>query len=164
MLPATYRYTLERDLETLLDSEPKHVVICGLNPSTADANRDDPTSRRTVAFARRERGTRLTLINAYAARTTKPSGLRKFEGPIGPLNDGTIVRLAKATDLLIAAWGKPPGKAAKKRAVEVLGMLREHGEVYRLGQATKEGHPPHPLYLPGDPDRTPLELHAARQE
>ena len=131
MLTATYRYTLERDLGTLLDSEPKHVVICGLNPSTAGANRYDPTSRRTIAFTRREGGTRLTLINVYAARSTKPSGLRKFDDPIGPLNDETIVRLAKTADLLIAAWGKPPGKAAEKRAAEVLEMLREHGDVYR---------------------------------
>jgi len=39
--------------------------------------------------------------------------------------------------------------------------LTAAGDVYRLGSATKDGHPPHPLYLPKNDTRTPLELHAA---
>ena len=74
--------------------------------------------------------------------------------------------MATAADLLIAAWGNPrgnpPGKAAEKRAAEVLATLREHGDVYRLGAAAKRVIRPTPLYLPGDPDRTRLELHATR--
>ena len=39
-----YRWTLERDLGNLLAPKAKQILVCGLNPSTADAERDDPTS------------------------------------------------------------------------------------------------------------------------
>lgn len=161
-MPApSYRWTLERNLGDLLAPEKKHVVLCGLNPSTADAESDDPTSRRVIGFARRERATRLTMVNLYAARTTDPKRLRHFDDPIGAANDETIADAARDADLIIAAWGKPPGKAGKARARRVLELLTAAGDVYRLGPTTREGHPPHPLYLPKSSTRTPLELHAA---
>ena len=157
----TYRWTLERNLGDLLAPVEKHVLVCGLNPSTANTERDDPTSRRVIGFARREHATRLTMINLYAARATDPKGLKDFDDPVGPANDDTIATAARKADLIIAAWGKPPGKAGEARAKRVLELLTAAGDVYRLGAATSEGHPPHPLYLPKSDTRTPLELHAA---
>ncbi|MCY4121765.1 MAG: DUF1643 domain-containing protein [Acidobacteria bacterium] len=156
----TYRWTLERHLGDLLAPEDKHVVLCGLNPSTADAERDDPTSRRVIGFARRERATRLTMVNLYAARTTDPRRLKDFKDPVGAANDQAISEAARRADLIIAAWGKPPGKAGEARARKVLELLTAAGDVYRLGPATKEGHPRHPLYLPASTAATPLQLHA----
>ena len=43
-----YRWTLERDLGDLLAPAPKHVLVCGLNPSTADAERDDPNRHKPI--------------------------------------------------------------------------------------------------------------------
>jgi len=156
----SYRWTLERDLGDLLAPEDKHVLVCGLNPSTADAEGDDPTSRRVTGFARRERATRLTMVNLYAARTTNPKGLKDFDDPVGAANDQVIAEAARGAHLIIAAWGKPPGKAGEARARKVLELLTAAGDVYRLGPATKEGHPPHPLYLPASTAATPLQLHA----
>ena len=158
----TYRWTLERDLGDLLAPEEKHVLVCGLNPSTADAERDDPTSRRVIGFGRRERATRLTMVNLYAARTTDPKGLKDFDDPVGAANDRVIAEAARRAGLIVAAWGKPPGKAGEARARRVLDLLTAANDVYRLGPATKEGHPPHPLYLPASEAATPLQLHAAR--
>ena len=158
-----YRWTLERDLGNLLAPAPKHVLVCGLNPSTAGAERDDPTSRRVIGFARREQATRLTMVNVYAARTTDPRRLKDFDDPVGAANDRVIAKAARGADLIIAAWGKPPGKAGEARARRVLELLTAAGDVYRLGPATKEGHPPHPLYLPASEAATPLQLHAARR-
>ena len=45
-----YRYTLSR---TWGDARPLAFVM--LNPSTADANVDDPTIRRCIGFAEREK-------------------------------------------------------------------------------------------------------------
>ena len=157
-----YRWTLERHLGDLLAPEDKHVVLCGLNPSTTDAERDDPTSRRVIGFARRERATRLTMVNLYAARTTDPRRLKDFDNPVGAANDQVISDAARRADLIIAAWGKPPGKAGEARARRVLDLLTAAGDVYRLGPATSEGHPRHPLYLPASETETPLQLHAAR--
>ncbi len=159
-----YRWTLERDLGDLLAPKEKHVLVCGLNPSTADAERDDPTSRRAIGFARREQATHLTMVNLYAARTTDPKGLKDFDDPVGAANDQAIADAAREADLVIAAWGKPPGKAGKARARQVLEMLRTEGDVYRIGPPTIEGHPRHPLYLPESAKRTPLELHAAKRK
>jgi len=159
----TYRWTLERDLGDLLAPEEKHVLVCGLNPSTADAERDDPTTRRVIGVARGGRATGLTMVNLYAARTTNPKGLKDFSDPVGAANDQVIAEAARGAHLIIAAWGKPPGKAGEARARRVLELLTAAGDVYRLGPATKEGHPRHPLYLPESDLRTPLELHAARR-
>ena len=155
-----YRWTLERDLGDLLAPAPKHVLVCGLNPSTADAEREDPTSRRVIGFARREQATRLTMVNVYAARTTDPKRLKDFDDPVGAANDRVIAEAARGADLIIAAWGRPPGKAGEARARRVLELLAAAGDVYRLGPATKDGHPPHPLYLPASEAATPLQLHA----
>ncbi|MCY4637919.1 MAG: DUF1643 domain-containing protein [Acidobacteria bacterium] len=119
-----YRWTLKRDLGDLLAPKEKHVLVGGLNPSTADAERDDPTSRRVIGFARREQATHLTMVNLYAARTTDPKGLKDFNDPVGTANDQAIADAAREADLVIAAWGKPPGKAGKARARQVLEMLR----------------------------------------
>ena len=126
----TYRWTLERDLGDLLAPEEKHVV------------------------------TRLTTVNLYAARTTDPKRLKDCDNPVGAANDETIAKAARRADLIIAAWGKPPGKAGEARARRVLELLTAGGDVYRIGPATKEGHPPHPLYLPASEAATPLQLHA----
>ena len=67
---ATYRWTLERDLESRFSTVARSILVCGLNPSTADAEREDPTSRRVIDFAIREGGTHLTMVNVYAARAT----------------------------------------------------------------------------------------------
>ena len=160
----SYRWTLERDVGDMLVPQEKHVLVCGLNPSTADAERDDPTSRRVIGFARREQATRLTMVNLYSARrTTDPRGLKDFDDPVGAANDQVISDAARRADLIIAAWGRPPGKAGEARARHVLDLLTAAGDVYRLGPATSEGHPRHPLYLPESGLRTPLELHAARR-
>ena len=129
----------------------------------ADAESDDPTSRRVIGFARREHATRLTMVNVYAARTTDPKRLKDFDDPVGAANDRTIAEAARDADLIIAAWGRPPGKAGEARAQRVLELLTAAGDVYRLGAATRDGHPPHPLYLPASEAATPLQLHAPRR-
>ena len=45
----------------------------------------------------------------------------------------------------------------------MLELLTAAGDVYRLGPATRDGHPPHPLYLPASEAATPLQLHAPRR-
>lgn len=45
----SYRYTLSRKWNS---ENPKTLLFCMLNPSTADANLDDPTIRRCIGFAK----------------------------------------------------------------------------------------------------------------
>ena len=136
------------------------VLFCLLNPSTADQTKDDPTIRRVIDFAGREGCDYLSVVNLYAARSTRPKALASFNDPIGPDNDSTIRTEVRQANLVIAAWGVLPTiPGARTRAEQVLAMLTVGQDVYRLGEPTKGGYPPHPLYLPKN---TPLRLHATQ--
>jgi hypothetical protein len=77
-----YRYTLER--VWALD-RPKCAFI-GLNPSTADESRLDPTLRRCVRFADSWGYGSFVMLNVFAFRTTQPLGLLLANDPVGPAN------------------------------------------------------------------------------
>jgi hypothetical protein len=134
-----YRYVLRRRW----GAEPRYVLWCALNPSTADAEQDDPTIRRELAFARAWGFQAFVKVNLFALRSTDPDVLRWHRDPIGPGNDAAIAQAAAGAALVVAAWGAFP--LARKRAEAVLPLLGP--EVWCLGR-TKDGAPRHPLYLP----------------
>jgi hypothetical protein len=57
-----------------------------LNPSTADAEVDDPTIRRCMSFAKREGYDGIEVLNLYGLRATKPKHLLDHPDPEGPQN------------------------------------------------------------------------------
>lgn len=138
-----YRYTLYREW-----GDGPMAMFVGLNPSTADAELDDPTIRRCVGFAHRFGCDSLGMLNLFAYRATNPRELTKVGDPVGPDNDRWLRDFGITAQIRIAAWGAFP---VGKRAVEVLEMLPQ---VLCLGK-TKSGAPRHPLYLRKD---APLQL------
>lgn len=77
------RYVLWRrwaDIGSNGSEEPLCFIM--LNPSTADANIDDPTIRRCVNFAKREGFPAISVINLTSVRSTKPRALLKMRGDI----------------------------------------------------------------------------------
>ena len=153
-----YRYTLERCLSPMPFFPQRRIMFCALNPSTATADKDDPTVRRMIGFAWRFAATEMRLVNLYAARSTDPSNLWRFYDPVGPLNDDHICQEAFEADVVIAAWGA--NLRAQERARRVLSLMRRYGHVYRLGDPTRAGCPRHPLYLPAELD---LQVHATEK-
>lgn len=135
---------------------------CGfimLNPSTADAERDDPTIRRCIGFAQREGCGGLIVLNLFAFRATKPIDLAKAADPVGPQADHFLLDLIQNVDgPLIAAWGSH--WIAGERAKDVTAMIGRH--CVCLGK-TKDGHPRHPLYVKGDAPLVPLLSHTEEQ-
>jgi len=125
------------------------VVMVGLNPSTADAHRDDPTIRRCMGFARSWGCRRLEVVNLFAWRATRPAALRQAPEPVGPDNDRVLENLAGSADLLVACWGVHGGWQGRGQAV-IDGL----GGTWQCLGRTRDGHPRHPLYLRAD---TPLE-------
>jgi hypothetical protein len=124
-----------------------------LNPSTADAYKEDPTVRRCINFAAREKCGSLTVVNLYALRSSKPEALHKAADPVGWANDITIRTECRGADLIVCAWGGFAGPVVD-RGDHVVRMLKGDGNtLHRLG-TTKAGHPLHPLYIHHD---TPLE-------
>lgn len=132
-----YRYTLTRTWDAAL---PK-VMFVGLNPSTADAEVDDPTVRRCVRFARDWGFGGLVLTNLFAYRSTDPQRLKTAADPVGPENDLAIRRACKSVTCVIVAWGVHGSLDNRDR--EVLAMLESP---HCLG-VTHSGAPRHPLYL-----------------
>ncbi len=146
-----YRYRLNRFLDPRTMST---VLFIMLNPSTADAENDDPTIRRCIGFAKRLGMGSLEVNNLYAFRATDPKDLFKAKEPIGPDNHRHISDCVLEADIIIAAWGTH-GKDAKVTSAVRDIVAKFEKKMFCLGK-TKEGHPKHPLYLKSDQELIPF--------
>ena len=142
-----YRYELRREW-----APGPTAVFVMLNPSSADAEIDDPTIRRLAGangFARHCGCGSLLVVNLYALRSADPAALWDADDPVGPDNDRHLWSAA-ATAMatggpLVGAWG---ANAKPERIAAVLaipGMDR-----LQALDVTKAGQPKHPLYLRAD--------------
>lgn len=144
-----FRYRLERLLET---GGGRTTTFIMLNPSTADADKDDPTIRRCLGFAERWGSVKLVVVNLFAYRATNPKELSSTPDPIGnPQNDSEILAAAEeAKDSggeIVCAWGTN-GKLAMRDVIVTRMLQRQGYETMCLALA--DGMPRHPLYLSGD--------------
>lgn len=143
-----YRYTLWRSIYLPLNGQPSRMInfIC-LNPSTADANKNDPTVKRLIARALMLGFHSLVVTNLFAWRATDPTELRQAKDPVGPENDAVLLATARNSDLVVCAWGGN-GKLFD-RDVQVTRMLQRAGialHALQISEVTLT--PAHPLYLP----------------
>lgn len=152
-----YRYALAR----AWGDTTKRCLFVMLNPSTADAEQDDPTIRRCIGFARDWGYGALDVCNLFAWRSTKPRGLLGVDDPIGPDNDQILVRVARNASLIVAAWGaNVTALKLDVRAQDVLALLAaiaKPREVHAIS-FTKDDEPAHPLMLPAS--LKPFPIHA----
>lgn len=140
----TYRYRLTR----IWDESLTTVVFILYNPSTADADKNDPTLRRCVGFAKDWGFGGLVLVNLFAFRSKQPKDLQKALNPIGPDNESYLKAELPAHAEVVCAWGLqggpiPPWIIANSKRVVHLGLC-------------KDGSPKHPLYLPATTKRTAI--------
>jgi len=138
-----YRYTLERKW-AFGDGDILWVM---LNPSTADAENDDPTITRCIGYSKAWGYNGLMVGNLYAYRTAIPAELWDAMENIDiarPENDEHLRRMAACAKLILCAWG---AHADHHRAVRTMHLLRGFGDLYCIG-TTKAGQPLHPLYKP----------------
>jgi hypothetical protein len=157
----TYRYLLTR----IWDIDLPVMTWVMLNPSTADALRDDPTitriTHRTNGFARRPGlgvgGIR--VVNLFALRATDPDALRTHPDPVGPLNDVFVRQAVAGASLVVCAWGA--GGVLRGRATTVTRRLTRVGARPHCLGVTSTGQPRHPLYLPGAAVLAPYEASEA---
>ncbi len=136
-----YRYRLWRRW-----NDGPTVAFLMLNPSTADAVRNDPTiercHRRAVAMGYGA----LEIVNIFAFRATAPKELKKAIDPVGPLNDQTLLDCVKRADMTICAWGSHGDH--RGRHTEVRTLLTQHQLDLHVLALTTKGQPKHPLYIP----------------
>jgi len=86
-----YRYALWRIWD---DSKP-YAMIVGLNPSTADETKNDPTISRCINFSKDWGYGGLCMANLFAFRATKPSVLMSSNDPVGSANDDWLKKLSR---------------------------------------------------------------------
>ena len=138
-----FRWTLERAW-----SDGPTVCWIMLNPSTADAEVDDPTIRAIVKHSDGWGFGRLVVVNLYPIRSSDPKAARRWavnewreDKSVSRLdhNFNIVVGEAKAAEKVMAAWGAAPWTATWVRAV-----TDAIPELYCLGR-TASGAPKHPL-------------------
>lgn len=147
-----YRYALGREWDQRL----KSAVWIMLNPSTADAEVDDPTVRRCIGFAKGWGCGSIAVYNLFALRTSDPSVLRaehQLGTDIVGRNDEFLGIADMALDrhdrngfpsLLVAAWGAHPWAGPRVRFV--MHSLFRGRPALCLGRTTN-GMPRHPLFV-----------------
>ena len=128
--------------------------MCGfimLNPSTADAETDDPTIRACGQFARRWGLGGFVVANLWPLRATDPADLKAagVEERCGPVEAdlAKIYSPIERYERFIVAWGAQPVPGIGERIHEVKTFARSVGrKLYCLGRCA-DGSPRHPLYV-----------------
>lgn len=149
-----YRYRLWRDW-----GDPNlRVTFVMLNPSTADAEHDDPTVRRCGALAAHWGFGALDVVNLFAWCATRPSRLTQV-GPrraVGSRNDRELGASVDRAARVVLAWGSHRAlkEAIERRAMVIRDVVLARGpaidparDIGHLGR-NQDGSPKHPLYLP----------------
>jgi len=154
-----YRYTLWREFYPIRAINPpllplegnqahNYLMVIGLNPSTADETKDDPTIRRCIDFAKRWGYGALCMTNLFAWRDTLPENMKAAPDPIGPENDEWLYKISVCAGGILAAWGKHG--AFLNRAARVREEMRQSCLTVHCLRFNKDGSPQHPLYVPAD--------------
>lgn len=143
-----YRYELSR----VFDETKPMIVFIGLNPSTADANIDDPTIKKCLNYAKNWWYGWFYMWNLFAYRATEPKNMMKVFDPIWKENDIYLKSIFEKGEKIICCWWEYG--TFQNRAQEV---LKNIPTPYYL-KLNKSGQPGHPLYLKWNLEPTLLNI------
>ncbi|WP_082167388.1 DUF1643 domain-containing protein [Methylobacterium aquaticum] len=138
-----YRYRLERVIEGALQAAPSIAWIM-VNPSTADAAKDDQTIKKVRGFSRLAGAGRIVVGNLFAFRSKDVRLLRDASDPIGPENDTHLRAIIQGSEIVVVAWGslgKLP-RSLRERWRDVVRIA--DGKTLMCIGIAKDGHPLHP--------------------
>ena len=142
-----WRYHLTRRWDAALPT----CTFVMLNPSTANGERDDPTIRACVRWARVLGCGSLEVVNLFAYRATDPKRLvgLALDDAVGRYNNGFIVRACAGAKVVVAAWGALSFATKDStfgfRALDVRRMLLDRGQELICLGVNADGSPKHPL-------------------
>lgn len=143
-----YRYCLTR----VWDSKKPILYFVMLNPSTADADEDDPTIKKCVGFAKHNKFGGIFVVNLFALRATEPREMFLWrEQAIGFENDEHILKIPRGATVC-CAWGTTAHMYAwsqeRIRGVKViLKSLGVRARCVNKSKTDKVEKPWHPLYV-----------------
>lgn len=160
--------TIDARRDAVLSEDGTYRTFVMLNPSTADAQVDDPTIHRCVGFARVRDIPGIRVVNLFAYRTTYPSALNLARrapslDATGPKNDTYIRRAFHLAGIhgtpVVVAWGAGTGlDPLTTRIRAIMTLAREEDVPLHCLGTTSNGNPKHPLArgLHRIPDDAPL--------
>lgn len=141
----TVRYALRKDGD-------RPLVVIGLNPSTANEAKADPTMTRVMGLAERNGFDGFVMLNLYPQRTTDPAGLdselndalhqenlRQIKEAVKDINEPTVL-LAFGNNIGLRLYLK----TCLRDIVTAMADKRPH--YVPVGTPTNWGNPRHPLY------------------
>jgi serine/threonine protein phosphatase 1 len=139
------------------------LVVLGLNPSTADDKKSDPTVTKVMGFAERAKNDGFMMINLYPLRATDPGNLPKeFNSEHHKANleaIDTALTDYPEIDVLVAFGGngiiRSYLKDCLKDIIAIIGKRKVNW--YKIGSLTQSGHPKHPSRAKYE-DLTPFDI------
>jgi len=132
----------------------KPLVVVGINPSTANADKPDRTMSRVMGFAERNGFDSFIMLNLYPQRTPRPAELHRTREET--LHRRNLEEIKSAlfglnSPSVLLAFGDNIGcrgylRDCLKDIVETISPLNPRW--LHVGSLTKKGNPRHPLYVP----------------
>lgn len=143
-----YRYTLSRDL---LNND-RQIAWLLLNPSTADAYKNDPTVARCCNYSVQSGFGKAVVINLFALRSTDPKMLKTYissgRDPVGEDNNNYIIQVANKSEAVVCAWGRHGDLLNRGRYVTKMLIDNNLSNKLHYLKILGDNTPGHPLYLP----------------
>lgn len=135
-----YRFAIWR----VWDDALPYVMFIGLNPSTADESKDDPTLTRCIRYAKSWGYGGICMANLFPFRVTVPKVMMLASDPIGAENDHWLLELSESSGLVVAAWGNTGRYMVRSDHVK---CLLPNLHCLKLNKSSEPGHP---LYQKAD--------------
>ncbi|MDL2300530.1 DUF1643 domain-containing protein [Clostridiaceae bacterium OttesenSCG-928-D20] len=150
----------------ILGTRCQSPLICiGINPSTAEPNRLDPTLQSVSRIAKSAGFDGFIMFNVYAQRATRPDDLdREIDERLHLENMRAfkyILSSFSKSPSIWAAWGTIIGKRPYlKECLKDMALIGDSFNARWLfaDKLLKNGHPHHPLYLRKDCLLSPFDI------
>lgn len=133
-----FRYQLTRIWDDTLP-----IAMCvGLNPSTANADTNDPTINKLIALMKHNGYGGFHMMNLFSLISSKPEALSNHPNPVDKADQYNF-NVVQVCDALIFCWGN--FKQAQHRAKK---YIQKYPDALCFGK-NANGSPKHPLFLKG---------------
>ena len=142
-MDGNYRYSLIREWDV---NNKKSVVFVLLNPSTADDEVEDQTTKVCIEFAKRWGYGSMRIVNLFAYRATDPKVLKQlkdYDKMVGKRNNQFLMNALTEANRIVVAWGEH-GKILNRYRDDALIELFSKFQLYCF-RIIANNQPKHPL-------------------
>lgn len=116
------------------------ILFIGLNPSVANAEKNDATTNKVISFAKRNGHGGVVLGNCFPCIATNPKNLIDFTNL--EKNDHWLKSVRTSVTEIVFAWGNFTVVSQIKRDLEMHKIFPQA----KILAKNKNGSPKHPLY------------------